>query len=140
MKNNNFVFDTNSLISALLISSSISRQALDKALTAGSLIFSEETLSELNKVLLRSKFDKYVKLDERMEFIERLETQGIFINPKSNFTDCRDKNDNKFLNLAHDADASCIVTGDDDLLVLSPFHSIQIITPANFLNNFTLSS
>ena len=138
MKNKNFVFDTNSLISALLIPSSISRQALNKAITAGNLIFSEETLSELNKVLIRSKFDKYIKLGDRMEFIERLETEGMVIKPKSSFTDCRDTDDNKFLNLAYDSKALCIVTGDDDLLVLSPFRSIQIITPANFLNNFNL--
>jgi uncharacterized protein len=138
VKNKNFVFDTNSLISTLLIPSSISRQALDKAITAGILIFSEETLLELNKVLIRSKFDKYVRLDERMEFIERLETEAKFIKPKSSFTDCRDTNDNKFLNLAYDSNALCIVTGDDDLLVLSPFRSIQIINPANFLNNFDL--
>lgn len=138
MKNKNFVFDTNSLISALLIPSSVSRQALDKAVIAGNLIFSEETLSELNKVLIRAKFDKYIKLDERIEFIERLETEGKVIKPKSSFTDCRDEKDNKFLNLAYDSNALCIVTGDDDLLVLSPFRSIQIITPANFLNNFNL--
>lgn len=138
MKNKNLVFDTNSLISALLIPSSISRQALDKAVTAGNLIFSEETLSELNKVLIRSKFDKYIKLNERMEFIERLEIEGKVIKPKSSFTDCRDADDNKFLNLAYDSNALCIVTGDDDLLVLSPFRSIQIITPSNFLYNFNI--
>jgi putative PIN family toxin of toxin-antitoxin system len=138
VNNNNIVFDTNSLISALLIPSSISRKALDKGLATGNLLFSEETLSELNKVLLRSKFDKYIRLDERMEFIERLETEGTFIKPQSSFTDCRDAEDNKFLNLAYDSNALCIVTGDDDLLVLSPFRSIQIITPANFLNNFDL--
>jgi predicted nucleic acid-binding protein len=60
MKNKNFVFDTNSLIRALLISSSISRQALKKAEQGGQLIFSEETLTELNEVLIRSKFDKYI--------------------------------------------------------------------------------
>ncbi len=73
-----------------------------------------------------------------MEFIERLETEGMIIKPKSSFTDCRDTDDNKFLNLAYDSKALCIVTGDDDLLVLSPFRSIKIITPANFLNNFNL--
>ncbi len=79
MKNKHFVFDTNSLISALLIPSSVSRLALKKADGAGNLIFSKETMTELNEVLIRSKFDKYVSLDERLEFIERLEARGKII-------------------------------------------------------------
>ena len=136
MKNKNFVFDTNSLISALLIPSSVNRLALKKADDAGNLIFSEETLIELKEVLIRSKFDKYASLDERLEFIERLETRGKIINTSSDFTDCRDIKDNKFLNLAFDSNALCIVTGDQDLLVLNPFQNIPIISPSYFLNEF----
>ncbi|WP_408733665.1 putative toxin-antitoxin system toxin component, PIN family [Mucilaginibacter sp.] len=53
----------------------------------------------------------------------------------SAFTDCRDKKDNKFLNLAYDSKASFIVTGDQDLLVLNPFYEIRIISSAQFLND-----
>ena len=138
MKGKHFVFDTNSLISAALIPSSVNRAALKKADDLGLLIFSIETLMELNEVLIRSKFDKYLSLDERLEYSERLETRGKIITTSSNFTDCRDIKDNKFLNLAYDSKSVCIITGDLDLLILNPFHNIPIISPGDFLNNFKL--
>jgi putative PIN family toxin of toxin-antitoxin system len=136
MKTKRFVFDTNSLISALIIPSSISRLSLKKADQSGILVFSKETLIELNEVLIRSKFDKYVSLDDRLEYIERLESRGEIIETVSNFTDCRDIKDNKFLNIAYDSQALCIVTGDQDLLVLNPFNGLPIISASYFLNQF----
>lgn len=50
MKTKRFVFDTNSLISALIIPSSTSRRSLEKADETGVLVFSVETLSELREV------------------------------------------------------------------------------------------
>ena len=139
MKNKRFVFDTNSLVSALLIPKSVSRQALKKADDNGILIFSKETLIELNQVLVRTKFDKYVSLSERFEYIERLESQGELIETSSNFIDCRDIKDNKFLNLAYDGQASFIVTGDNDLLILNLFKStIPIVPPAYLVNEVIL--
>src|SRR4051794_19967385 len=134
MKTKRFVFDTNSLISALIIPSSISRRSLEKADKTGVLVFSVETLSELREVLIRSKFDKYVSLEDRLEYIERLEARCEIITVISEFTDCRDIKDNKFLNLAYDSQASYIISGDNDLLVLSPFKGIPVIQASSFLN------
>lgn len=44
-----------------------------------------------------------------------------------------DPDDNAILECALAAQASLIVTGDRDLLRLSPFRSIRILTPAQFL-------
>jgi putative PIN family toxin of toxin-antitoxin system len=41
--------------------------------------------------------------------------------------ECRDPDDDKYLELAVDAEADCIVSGDKDLLVLDPFRGIPII-------------
>jgi putative PIN family toxin of toxin-antitoxin system len=136
MKTKRFVFDTNSLISALIIPASVSRFSLEKADGIGLLIFSQETLTELNEVLIRSKFDKYVSLSDRLEYVERLEARSEIIETVSSFTDCRDIKDNKFLNLAYDSLASCIITGDRDLLVLNPFNGIPIVSASYFLNQF----
>ena len=46
---------------------------------------------------------------------------------------CRDSDDDKFLELAVSESAACIVSGDKDLLVLSPFRGIPIMRPAAFL-------
>lgn len=44
------VFDTNSLISALLVSTSVSRKAFDKALNAYQILISDETVAEFDDV------------------------------------------------------------------------------------------
>jgi putative PIN family toxin of toxin-antitoxin system len=137
MKNSLFVFDTNTLISAVLISSSISRKALNIAFKRGTLVFSEETISELNTVLIRSKFDKYISLSDRLDFIQLIENRALIKITTSNFTDCRDKKDNKFLNLAFDSQSKCIITGDKDLIVLNPFKEIRILSSTDFLSQYS---
>lgn len=134
MKTNNFVFDTNCLVSSLLIPFCVSQRAITKAEQKGILVFSEETFTELKEVLVRSKFDRYLPLSIRLKYIIELEAGGKFIETTSNFTDCRDVKDNKFLDLAVDSRATCLVSGDKDLLTLSPFHQVPIITPADFIS------
>ena len=46
---------------------------------------------------------------------------------------CRDPDDELFLALALAADAETIVSGDDDLLILTPWRGIAICTPADYL-------
>ena len=54
-----FIFDTNSLISAHLLSNSTCRKAYNSALLNGILVYSEETVKEFEEVFPRKKFDKY---------------------------------------------------------------------------------
>lgn len=131
-----FIFDTNSLISAHLLSGSTSRKAYDVALLKGIVVYSEETIKELEEVFLRKKFDKYLTLTIREKAIKVYKESGVLIQPSSNFKACRDPKDDMFLHLAVDAKAKCIVTGDPDLLVLHPFEGIPILTPAEFLEKF----
>jgi predicted nucleic acid-binding protein len=49
---------------------------------------------------------------------------------------CRDREDDKYLSLAVSAHASCLVSGDLDLLVLHPFRDIPIINAADFLSMY----
>jgi putative PIN family toxin of toxin-antitoxin system len=46
---------------------------------------------------------------------------------------CRDANDDKYLSLAKASQADCIISGDQDLLVLNPFENIPILNAADFL-------
>ena len=46
---------------------------------------------------------------------------------------CRDPTDDKFLEVAVNGRADLIVSGDADLLALSPFRTIPIVTPAMFV-------
>jgi len=128
-----FVFDTNVVVSALLLADSIPRQAFDKALNHGTILISVPVILELAEVLSRKKLDKYLLEDERMRFLVGLLKESELVDATETITICRDPKDNKFLDLAFYGQADYIVTGDMDLLVLHPFEGIQILTPKEFL-------
>jgi putative PIN family toxin of toxin-antitoxin system len=131
------VFDTNALISAALLKNSINAQALTHALNIGRIAISEPVLQEFETVIFRKKFDKYFFDDsERLEVIDRIESNSLFYFPKVTISICRDIKDNKFLELALAAGADCIITGDQDLLILNPFQNIPIMSAAMFLEVF----
>lgn len=129
------IIDTNTLISSLLLKGSTTFKAMEKARNVGALIFSEETFLEFEIVLLRKKFDRYFSKEERLQIIEKTHNEGVFIAVTSTLQVSRDPKDDKFLNLAIDAKASCIITGDKDLLVLTPFKNISILSPFDFLHS-----
>jgi uncharacterized protein len=131
--NRRFVFDTNVLISAFLFSQSKPRQALDQATVIGVIVLSNSVLSELEEVLYRPKFDRYLTKERRQEFLEDLTENAQFIDVTEQINECRDPKDNKYLELALSGQAECIVTGDDDLLVLNPWRGIEILTVQEFL-------
>lgn len=56
------VFDTNTLISAVLLAQSIPDRAFQVARSSCSLLFSDTTFDELQQVITRTKFDKYVSM------------------------------------------------------------------------------
>ncbi len=135
--NSLFVFDTNSLISAALTPQSTNRKAFDKAIFLGELAASNKTMEELIEVLFRQKFDRYfINENERWLILNRIEINTKLFNPSITISACRDPKDNKFLELANASNASCIITGDDDLLTLNPFRDIPILNASDFLNVF----
>jgi putative PIN family toxin of toxin-antitoxin system len=127
------VIDTGVIVSALLLPRSVPRQAFDAAVSRGRLLVSEETIAELDEVLRRPRFDKYVTEAQRLEFLAALVREVEVIEVVDSVTACRDPSDNKFLELAWSGKASHIVTGDSDLLVLHPFRGIDVVSPRSFL-------
>ena len=127
------VFDTNVVISAMLLPSSVPRQAFDHALRQGRVLVSAATVGELDKVIRRPQFDKYLSEEERVEFLTTLVREAELRDPTEAVAVCRDARDNKFLELAVSGRATHIVTGDSDLLVLHPFRGIAIVAPHTFL-------
>ncbi len=132
-----FVFDTNVIVSAALLAGSIPRQAFDKALDEGRILISVPALLELTEVLSRKKLNKYLLEEERMRFLVGLLKETELVDIIEVVTDCRDAKDNKFLELAVSGKADCIVSGDEDLLVLNPFRGIPILKPREFLSGFS---
>jgi putative PIN family toxin of toxin-antitoxin system len=129
-----FVFDTNAVISAVLLKQSVSRRAFDQALDEGEILLSVETIDELNQVLRREGFNRYVTEQERLEFLTVLLREATLIQVDVHIGACRDPHDNKFLELAISGKAKCIVSGDQDLLVLHPFRGVAIVTPRGFVD------
>ncbi|ACB50438.1 hypothetical protein cce_1088 [Crocosphaera subtropica ATCC 51142] len=132
--NRRFVLDTNIIISSVLSLNSKPNTALKKAQQLGIVIASPATWKELESVLFRSKFDRYITVEERQQFLLDLSQTVEYILEMSFKTDiCRDPKDNKYLELAVNGQAESIITGDNDLLILHPFQSINILTVHDFL-------
>jgi putative PIN family toxin of toxin-antitoxin system len=136
-KTKTFVLDTNTLVSAFLLSpSSIPAQAYYKAQAEGKIVLSDETFAEFNHVFIRPKFDRYLSLIKRMMIIEDLR-DVMELTPVNHIIKAsRDPKDDKYLELAVSANVACIITGDKDLLVLHPFQNIPILSAADFIKNF----
>ena len=127
------VLDTNVLISALLFSNGPPGRAVFAALERGTILISEETVDELNDVAARPKFDRYLLASERRRFVRSLVGRAEVVDVDRRVQECRDPKDDKFLSLALAGEASVIVSGDEDLLVLHPFRGIPVLTPRAFL-------
>src|SRR6266849_3425286 len=112
------VVDTSVAVSAVLLTRSVPRQAFDRASERGRLLISALTVAELDEVLRRPRFDKYVTEEKRLEFLATLIREAELIDVTVAVFDCRDPKDDKFLELAVSGKADRIITGDDDLLVL----------------------
>lgn len=125
-------FDTNVLVSAVLLPGSVASTAFTKALESGFLVVSSALMQEYETVLMRPKFDRYVSPKSRNAFLQALQGSVEWLDPVSRITDCRDSKDNMILELALDAHVNAIITGDRDLLILHPYHGIPIISPADF--------
>jgi len=131
-----FVTDTGVLVSAVLLPRSVPRQAVDLAFAQGIVLVSTDTIDELDEVLRPPKFDRYIREEERRLFLAAFIRDAKVIDITEKLTECRDPNDNKFLELAISGNATCIVSGDNDLLVLNPFLGVAILTPQEFISRF----
>jgi putative PIN family toxin of toxin-antitoxin system len=128
-----FVFDTNVLVSALLLPDSKPRQALNLALRKAEILLSFAALAELYEVLSRKQFRRYVDEEDVRSFLAALTREAQWVDVDVRITACRDPKDDKFLELAVSGHATHIVSGDSDLLALNPFQGIQILPPHSFL-------
>lgn len=126
------VFDTNVLVSALLLPDSKPRKALELAFNEGTLLLSFSVLAELYDVLSRKHLQRYIDEDDIHKFVAVLTREAEWVDVNVRISACRDSKDDKFLELAVSGHATHIITGDSDLLALHPFQGIQIITASLF--------
>ncbi len=99
----------------------------------GVLLFSDETFEELRSRHRLSRFDAYVSRRRRALYIAQLQAVSEWVSITNAKLGCRDPDDDKLLETALLGQAACLITGDRDLLEMSPFQRIPILTPAAFL-------
>lgn len=127
-----FVFDTNVIVSAFLVEDGKPATAVDLALTHGILLLSPEPGEELENVLSRSKFDRFLSKEARLKELAAFVEDTLVVSPRETIEASRDPDDDKFLELAVAGKATCIISGDGDLLELPPFEASRSSAHANF--------
>jgi putative PIN family toxin of toxin-antitoxin system len=127
------ILDTNVLISRMLIPRSTAGRAVSRMLHNAQILVSEATLGELAETLNRDKFDPYVSMTDRQELFNQFARVAEWVPVTTAVRLCRDPKDDRFLELAVDGQAHMIVTGDKDLLALSPFRAVRLLTPGEVL-------
>ena len=128
------IIDTNLWISYLL---SKGLRKLDSVLVRREIIllFSQELLDELVDVTQRPKFTKYFQPENVSSLLYLLSLRAELIPVVSEVDDCRDDKDNFLLALAKDGNATHLITGDKDLLVLDNYLHTKILTIEAYLRS-----
>jgi putative PIN family toxin of toxin-antitoxin system len=111
----------------------IPRRALHIACDREVLATSQHVWDELVEVLHRPSLARFVDAQQRAAILELLGSVHVWFEPRLQVQECRDPKDDKYLELALAANASTIVSSDNDLLIMHPWRGIQILRPAEYL-------
>jgi putative PIN family toxin of toxin-antitoxin system len=123
------VLDTNVLIAAV-VADGLCRDLVRRRLENHSLVASRTLLNELREKL-EEKFDVKAK---DIPFLSVYEARAELVEPAPLDANlCRDPDDVAVLATAIAGKADFIITGDQDLLVLSQHEGIPIVTPRQWL-------
>jgi len=136
IKKHKIVVDTNIFVSAFLGSKNAKLIVRDVFTEQFSLVMSREQLQEIETVLQRPKFNKYIHPHEIEELISILSLRAIIPANYGKINDCRDAKDNMILETAVYGNADFIISGDEDLLTLNPYRWIKILSPIEFIKQF----
>jgi len=128
------VIDTQVLLRAVINRRSLPAQVVYDLIDSYTLLISEATLKEIEDVLNRPKVKMKFQLSDAviqalMEHLAKGERIVVTEVPAVG----RDPKDDIFLACADVGKAHYIVSEDNDLLVLNPYHSIQIVDVLAFL-------
>jgi putative PIN family toxin of toxin-antitoxin system len=95
--------------------------------------YSKELLEEYKDVIFRKKFEKYIRKEQVVRFINLVLTRLRPIEIKTLVRLSRDEKDNFLLSMAIDSSADYLVSGDPDLLVIKTIGKTKIIDMSTFL-------
>ncbi len=131
------VLDTNVLIAAVInIKSSLTQEIYQKFLTLHfTLIISPEILEEVEDLINRERIVKKHKLttDKREVIMSEIAALSYIVPGITHVEVVRDQDDNKIISAAYEGKADYIISRDRDLLDLTQYEGIKIITPEEFI-------
>ena len=131
------VLDTNIIISGFISPKGNPAKVLNEFIKGSFLLVtSKELIDELKDVFTRPGIKNKYHLDiqDIDEFLISLQELAKIVPVKIRVTVSRDPKDDMFLSCALEGKADCLVTGDNDLLVLKEFGGAKIITIREFLD------
>ena len=134
------VVDTNLFVSAAI--NGRSREQLDRVLLNPALNILVDTalLAELDEVIHRPKFKRYITDNQINGFLDLLFERCLFVHTTSTVKASPDPKDDFLLALCLDNQADYLLTGNKvDLLALRQFGITRILTLAEFLLNYPVS-
>ena len=125
------VLDTNVLVSAFIVAG-VCNRLLDRCILSRriTIILSVSILNEFRNTLSRKFGHDNEEIKARVEAL--IEASELVEPATFDKQICRDADDDAILGTAVAGDADCIVTGDNDLLVLERFEGVDIISPSEF--------
>jgi len=126
------ILDTNVFVSAA-IADGTSRRLLNAIpIDSGTeVIVSPALLGELDEVLTRPKFRRWISLDDVRAFIDRIRSEATLLpDPPASEPTTRDPDDDYLVALALHAHADALVSGDLDLTSATDL-PIPTLTPAD---------
>ena len=127
------IIDTNWFVSAAI--NRKSRRTLYQTIIADTrfeIFYSNELLTEYNRVIARKKFSKYVTPAQANRLM-------VFLLPRLSktqsmpHTGVRDVKDNYLIGMCKSCKPDFLITGDVDLLILETFQETTILTMGQFL-------
>jgi len=89
-------------------------------------------IAEIEDVLSRPKIKKIVGSQRLTVMLRFLHRKARRVTPKKRITACRDPGDDYLLEIAVEAKANFLISGDDDLLALDPFRFVRIVRYQDF--------
>jgi uncharacterized protein len=123
------LLDTNVLVAALVARGACS-DLLEHCVRDHVVISSRPLLDELGDVLTRKFRQSAVDVRGAVRLFEQ--TFTLVVPDALEQSTCRDPDDDVVLATARAGKCDAIVTGDEDLLVLDPFHGIRVLPPSGF--------
>lgn len=93
------------------------------------------TCAEIETEILRVLSEKFLWEPNRADAVlKAILARAIRVRIRGTVKQCRDPNDDMFLECAARADADLLIAGDKDLLVLGSYKRIRIVTPAEYVS------